>query len=203
MIAPIKNALKRAKLGSSTRICFVACRAVLTWIIATPNDKCRARKKCLHFFLLPAVSEKRETNTQKAEFSREDSFVINYRRARAGTKKLYNIHSYIAFSAVRDTTAPLCLYANVKTFDDEFDNKNSTSKCLKSDSIKAMLRDGTKLHMRRQPPQFVITISWFNLKYSQITRNVYARVFLCLFAAWMHKKCARSKSYIVRHSGRH
>lgn len=122
----------------------------------------------------------KETNTEKNGILKTRlSFVINYCR-----EKLFNIHSYmiLLFSSSSSSCSLLfsCsssffrLVVNAKTV-----AMNLTIKtvrwCLKSDLQR---QRGKKTYTRVQqwlpPSRFIITISWFNLKYSQITRNVFS-----------------------------
>lgn len=172
-----KEKRETEKLGSATRICFAAYRAVLTWIIATRTTNAARVKNAWTFFSMPS-QKARDKHTKRAVFQERRLLCHKLSsNARAGTKK--NCSTYILTSLfVPSATAPPRRYANVKTFDDEFDNKNSTSEDLKSDPIKSgkRCRDGAQLICDSKPPRFVITISWFNLKDSQITRNVYTSI---------------------------
>lgn len=174
-----KEKSETEKLGSATRICFAAYRAVLTWIIATRTTNAARVKNAWTFFSMPS-QKARDKHTKRAVFQ-ERRLLCHKLSSNASGHKKKNCSTYILTSLfVPSATAPPRRYANVKTFDDEFDSKNSTSKDLKSDPIKSDKRcrcgDGTQLICDSKPPRFVITISWFNLKDSQITRNVYTSI---------------------------
>lgn len=89
-----KEKRETEKLGSATRICFAAYRAVLTWIIATRTTNAARVKNAWTFFSMPS-QKARDKHTKRAVFQERRLLCHKLSSNARGHKKRIVQHTFL------------------------------------------------------------------------------------------------------------